>query len=392
MKIREVIEFADNEFIYLSKKGKKLIYYNKEKDTFLEIYRKKGKLEKINLLEMASNKTITKTIKLKFKSKGKIQVIVQRNNRENVSLNNKLYNDILLNCVSIYNTDGVLLEQKITLSSNKMSTSKSLKKILTTENQYCDNKKTKFKVSGENIELYEKDSNYMIESLAIYLERENICIEETKTVLKPTLQESDQTHELYMESYIIPKSLYIYDRIYDINAHVKNGLSYISDEDGLWELYINLDYFNKTVKALSLKINRTKKTAIENNGVLTPQEKEKNTIIKIQAVDDNLFRGVFTLRNSDNILINGKKETVARINGTGYYDHEKNQLISNLDIRLKHNRLKVNGSSMSYNFETEYETYHISSEEYSLFANILIFSPYIIKNIESSIWVKEKSK
>lgn len=391
MKIKEVIEFADNEFIYFNKKGKKLVYYNMEKKTFLEIYRKKGKLEKINLLEMSEEGKVNKKIKIKFKLNGKIEVAVQRNQKENLSLNNQIYNDIYLNHISIYDGDGTLLEQRLSLSSNKGCPNKSLKKILTTENQYFDNNKTKLKVSGENIELYEKDSNRMIESLAIYLEKENICIEKAKTIVKEDIEELDEEDKIYKNHCIIPKNLHIYDRIYEFNRQAQNVISYISTVDGIWELNIKLNHSTNSVQTLSFNINKTKKIATEYRGIILRKEIEKSVMIKINTVDGNLMRGSFVLNSNDNIKINGKTESISRITGRADYDQEQRKLISNLDIRLKNDRLKLNSLSTLYDFEEEDQTYHISSEEYSLFANLLTLSPYIIKNIENNIWQKKKN-
>lgn len=389
MKIKEVIEFANEEFIYVNKKGKKLIYYNMEKNTFLEIYRKKGKLEKITLLEMTKEGKINKRIKLKFKSNGKVEVIVQRNQRENLLLNNQIYNDIYLNHISIYDENRILLEQRLTLNSNNGCSNKSLKKILTTKNQYFDNKKTKLKVNGENIELYERDSNYMIESLGIYLEKENICIEKAKTIIKEDNKEPEE--ETYTNHYIIPKNIYIYDRSYEFNRQCNNTISYISTVDGIWELNIKLNNTNKPVQSLCFSINKTKKVVTEYGGITLRKDIEKNVIIKIRSIDENLMRGAFTLNSNDNIKINGKTKSISRITGKADYDHEQRKLISNLDIRLKSDRLKLNSVSTLYDFECNDQIYHISSEEYSLFANLLTLSPYIIKNIESNILVKEKT-
>lgn len=387
MKTREILEFDGKEFYLQKKTGKKRIYQAVGTNPIeLQLSYENGILKCINVTEINSATPI-KNIKIRTNSKNNIEVSVEYKENELVEIDDNRLQNAHVNYKKVYNEIGRLIEEKLSIVSSKKQPDLMLKRLLAEKDQYINNKKIVMTVNTEKLELFEDYSDQLIkEFLELKLSKETkiriIKEEKEEEIIEPTIN----------IPYVVPSSLYIYDRIYNLESVNGIHLTYINKEDGVYSLEVKLDSLNQKVKEVVFTETKPKLLTEKNAKKLmsSPANRyERGSIVRLIPLEDGNIKGLYTSRKED-IRINGQVEEKTKTNGEGICLTESKNVKTELEITLKSGKLKVYSMAISYNFENEENRYYIVSKSYSKFHSLLGMSPYILNAIEDKIWVKTK--
>lgn len=389
MNNQEVLLFLNKKFNYKKRIGKKYIYHSFDDNLFkLEITLENGLAKSISLSSKSDK--YSRIIKVRKNSKNEICISMEDKKPENIKMNEDTLSNVFVCYKSKYQQIEILKEQTLTVTYDEQPLNIILKRILEEKNLYIDKSKKQMTVSTEKLTFFEEYSKQLLIEF-INFNQQKITTEVNQQEIKTELAKNkEETTKITKDSYIVPDSLYIYDRVYYLSQATTNYLEYDTREVEKFTLEIKLDHTNKKVTQLIFKDSKPKLLTKKNENIQnSPDGYQKSSIMRIMPIDDNNIKGLY--KSSKEVIgINYKYFNNAQIQGSAKLNVENSKINATLDINVKSGKLKVCSTNLAFDFIDENNSYYITCQSYSKFYNLLRMSPYILKIVEEKVWVKTK--